>query len=101
MLPPDKQVLSRYFVADDVDTWPEQREGLDAFPCLLRCCRRIYAVDASVSECLEDEKRRLYHDEDCGNYPASESAIVRYVQSVIADLMSAALEDRYKDTLFA
>jgi len=29
---------------------------------VLRCCRRIYPGEASVSECLEDEKRRLHHD---------------------------------------
>src|SRR6267154_6822846 len=45
-----------------VDPWPEPREGFDAFPCVVRCCRRIYPGEASFSECLEDEKRRLHHD---------------------------------------
>src|SRR6266481_6204682 len=30
---------------------------------VLRCCRRIYPGEASFSEFLEDEKRRLHHDE--------------------------------------
>src|SRR5258707_13863482 len=45
-----------------VDPGPEPREGFDAFPCVVRCCRRIYPGEASFSECLEDEKKRLHHD---------------------------------------
>ena len=65
-----------------VDTWPERREGFDAFPCVVRCCRRIYPGEASVSECLEDEKRRLHHDEGVKAIIApSNPQLSAYVQS--------------------
>jgi len=58
------------------DARPESREGFDALPCVLRCSRRIYPAEASVSERLKDEKRRLHpnqHEWGWSNYRAIES----------------------------